>query len=124
MKRLVVIGHGMVGHRVVETAVERGLTDEWEVVVHAEEGVHAYDRVALSTWFTGADLGLNPVDDPHVELRLGDPVAAVDTAARTVTAASGLVTSYDALVLATGSTPFVPPVEGSTGPGRFVYRTL
>jgi nitrite reductase (NADH) large subunit len=123
-KTLVVIGHGMVGHRVVETAVARGLTAEWDVVVHAEEPVHAYDRVALSTWFDGADLGLNPVDDAAVDLRLGDPVMAIDTTARTVSSASGLVTPYDALVLATGSTPFVPPIEGGTGPGRYVYRTI
>jgi len=123
-KTLVVVGHGMVGHRLVEIAVARGLTAEWDVVVHAEEEVHAYDRVALSTWFSGADLGLPPVTDPAVDLRLGDAVTAVDTEARTVTSASGLVTCYDALVLATGSTPFVPPVDGAEGPGRFVYRTV
>jgi nitrite reductase (NADH) large subunit len=123
-KTLVVIGHGMVGHKVVEVAVARGLTEEWDVVVHAEEDVHAYDRVALSTWFDGADLGLTPVDHPAVDLRLGDAVVAVDTAAKTVTSASGLVTPYDALVLATGSVPFVPPVPGGTGDGRFVYRTI
>ena len=124
MKNLVVIGHGMVGHRLVEVAVERGLTAEWHVVVHAEEPVHAYDRVALTTWFAGADLGLAPVPDGQVDLRLGDPVVAVDTDVRTVTSASGMVTPYDALVFATGSTPFVPPVQGATGPGRFVYRTV
>ena len=123
-KTLVVIGHGMVGHRLVEVAVERGLTLDWDVIVHAEEQVHAYDRVALSTWFEGASLGLAPVDDPAIELRLGDPVVAIDTEARLVTSASGLVTPYDAVVLATGSTPFVPPVPGAAGPGRFVYRTL
>jgi nitrite reductase (NADH) large subunit len=123
-KTLVVVGHGMVGHRLVEIAVERGLTAEWDVVVHAEEDVHAYDRVALSTWFDGAALGLSPVSDPAVDLRLADPVVAVDTEARTVTSASGLVTPYDALVLATGSTAFVPPVPGAAGRGRFVYRTL
>ena len=123
-KTLVVVGHGMVGHRVVEVAVERGLTAEWDVVVHAEEAVHAYDRVALSTWFDGAALGLTPVDSPAVQLHLSDPVLAIDPEARTVTTASGVVTSYDALVLATGSTPFVPPVPGATGRNRFVYRTL
>ncbi len=123
-RTLVVVGHGMVGHRVVEVAVARGLTAEWDVVVHAEEGVHAYDRVALSSWFAGTALGLPAVNDPAVDLRLGDPVVSVDTEVRTVTSASGLVTPYDALVLATGSTPFVPPIPGSTGPGRFVYRTV
>ncbi|MGB8652449.1 MAG: nitrite reductase large subunit NirB [Mycobacteriales bacterium] len=123
-KTLVVVGHGMVGHRLVEVALERGLTDEWDVVVHAEENVPAYDRVALSTWFDGAALALPPQAHAAVDLRLGDPVVAVDTAQRLVTSASGLVTPYDALVLATGSTPFVPPVPGAEGPGRFVYRTL
>jgi nitrite reductase (NADH) large subunit len=123
-RTLVVVGHGMVGHRLVEVAVERGLTADWDVVVHAEEAVHAYDRVALSSWFEGADLGLAPVSDDAVDLRLGDPVVGIDTTARTVTSASGLVTPYDALVLATGSVPFVPPVDGATGPGRFVYRTV
>jgi len=123
-KTLVVVGHGMVGHKVVEVAVARGLTDEWDVVVHAEESVPAYDRVALSTWFDGADLALTPVPHDAVDLRLGDPVVAVDTEARLVTSASGLVTPYDALVLATGSVPFVPSVPGATGPGRYVYRTI
>ncbi len=129
-KTLVVVGHGMVGHRLVELAVERGLTDEWDVVVHAAESVPAYDRVGLSSWFRGttsAELCLVTdgfFDAPALDLRLGDPVVAVDVEARTVTSASGTVTPYDALVLATGSTAFVPPVPGATGPGRFVYRTL
>jgi nitrite reductase (NADH) large subunit len=123
-KTLVVVGHGMVGHRVVETAVARGLTAEWDVVVLAEEAVHAYDRVALSTWFDGAEIGLSPVNDLAVDLRLGDPVVSVDTDARSVSTTSGRMIAYDALVLATGSTPLVPPIEGNHGPGRHVYRTI
>ncbi|MGI8537665.1 MAG: nitrite reductase large subunit NirB [Mycobacteriales bacterium] len=129
-KTLVVVGHGMVGHRLVEVAVERGLDDGWDVVVHAAEPVPAYDRVGLSSWFRGttaAELCLVSdgfFDHPALDLRLDDPVVAVDVAARTVTSQRGTVTSYDALVLATGSTAFVPPVPGATGQGRFVYRTL
>jgi nitrite reductase (NADH) large subunit len=129
-RTLVVVGHGMVGHRLLEVAVERGLNAEWDIVVYAEEDVPAYDRVGLSSWFSGrtsAELCLVPdgfLDTPGLELRLGDPVVSIDLDARTVTSASGLVTPYDALVLATGSTPFVPPVPGATGCNRFVYRTL
>lgn len=129
-KTLVVVGHGMVGHRLVEAAVERGLTDTWDVVVHAEEDVPAYDRVGLSSWFSGrtaAELSLVPEGffaARGLDLRLADPVVGIDPGARTVTSASGRTTAYDALVLATGSTPFVPPVPGATGAGRFVYRTL
>ncbi|GAC1608744.1 MAG: nitrite reductase large subunit NirB [Mycobacteriales bacterium] len=120
----------MVGHRLVETAVERGLTAEWDIVVHAEEDVPAYDRVALSSWFSGrtADelclVADGFYETPGLELRLADPVVSVDTCSQTVTSARGKVSSYDALVLATGSTPFVPAVPGATGPRRFVYRTL
>ncbi len=129
-KTLVVVGHGMVGHRLVELAVETGLVDDWDVVVHAAEDVPAYDRVGLSSWFRGTTADeLCLVADgffehPALDLRLADPVVAVDVDARTVTARSGRTTAYDALVLATGSTAFVPPVPGATGPGRFVYRTL
>ena len=129
-KTLVVVGHGMVGHRIVELAVERGLVEGWDVVVHAAEPVPAYDRVGLSSWFRGTtaeELCLVSdgfFDHPALDLRLGDPVVAVDVAARTVTAQSGTVTPYDAIVFATGSTAFVPPVPGAAGPGRFVYRTL
>ncbi len=129
-KTLVVVGHGMVGHRLVELAVETGLVDEWDVVVHAAEPVQAYDRVGLSSWFRGTtaeELCLVTegfFDHPALELRLGDPVVGIDVDDRTVTSACGLVTPYDALVLATGSTAFVPPVPGATGPRRFVYRTL
>jgi nitrite reductase (NADH) large subunit len=129
-KTLVVVGHGMVGHRLVELALERGLTDEWDVVVHAGEPVGAYDRVGLSSWFHGRtadELSLVAegfFDHPALELRLDDPVVAIDVHARTVQSACGRVTAYDAVVLATGSTPFVPPVPGAVGPKRFVYRTL
>jgi len=129
-RTLVIVGHGMVGHRLVELAVERGLTDTWDVVVHAGEAVPAYDRVGLSSWFRGTSadelclVSEGFFDHRALDLRLDDPVVTVDVETRTVTSASGRLTPYDALVLATGSTAFVPPVPGATGPGRFVYRTL
>ncbi|MGW2018119.1 nitrite reductase large subunit NirB [Streptomyces sp. NPDC001927] len=135
---LVLIGHGMVGHRLLEALAERGaLADPadpgapgWRVVVLAEEDVPAYDRVHLSSVFTGTDpnqLGLADAEflEAHgIDLRLGDPAEQIDTAARTVTTTSGAVVAYDALVLATGSYPFVPPIPGADAPGCFTYRTL
>ena len=130
-RTLVVVGHGMVGHRLVELAVERGLVDAgWDVVVHAAEAVPAYDRVGLSSWFRGATadelclVGEGFFDSPSLDLRLDDPVVSIDVDARTVSSRCGTVTPYDALVLATGSTAFVPPIPGAAGRGRFVYRTL
>ncbi|MCX5226783.1 FAD-dependent oxidoreductase [Streptomyces sp. NBC_00233] len=135
---LVLIGHGMVGHRLLEALAERGaLADPavpggpgWQVTVLAEEDVPAYDRVHLSSVFTGADpdrLGLSApefLSGHGIDLRLGDPAEQVDPAARTVTTTSGAVVPYDALVLATGSYPFVPPIPGADAPGCFTYRTL
>ncbi|GAA1913865.1 nitrite reductase large subunit NirB [Nocardioides lentus] len=127
-QRLVVVGHGMVGHRFVQAAIERGVTETHDVVVVGDESRPAYDRVGLTTFFeVGADaLSLLPTggyDDPRVRLLLGTEVTAIDTEARTVGFAEGDL-DYDALVLATGAAPFVPPIEGRDLDGCFVYRTI
>jgi nitrite reductase (NADH) large subunit len=120
--RLVVVGNGMVGHRFVEALTARDTGRRWSVTVLAEESRPAYDRVRLSAFFEGAgDLTLPAV--PGVQARLGEAAVSVDRAARVVRTACG-VYPYDALVLATGSRPFVPPVPGADSRGCFVYRTL
>ncbi|MGH3946845.1 MAG: nitrite reductase large subunit NirB [Pseudonocardiaceae bacterium] len=126
MRTLVVAGHGMVGHRMVEALVGRDVSRQWRIVVLAEEGRAAYDRVALSSYVDTWDaqsLALPAVVDERVELRLGDPCVAIDRRKRTARTASGHRVAYDALVLATGSAPFVPPVPGHDLPGCYVYRT-
>jgi nitrite reductase (NADH) large subunit len=125
-----VVGHGMVGHRLVEAMRARDTDNSWRVVVFGAETRPAYDRVALSTYFegVGADelslVGPEVLADELVELRLGEQVEAVDATARLVRTAAGETVGYDALVLATGSYPFVPPVPGHDLAGCFVYRTL
>ena len=57
-------------------------------------------------------------------LKLNARAIAVDRAAKTVTVSSGEILPYDKLVLATGSTPFVPPLPGKDRDGCFVYRTI
>lgn len=126
MRTLVVAGHGMVGHRMVEALVGRDVARQWRIVVLAEEVRPAYDRVALSSYVDSWDaqtLALPAVEDDRVELRLGDPCVAIDRHKRAVRTASGHRVRYDALVLATGSAPFVPPVPGHDLPGCYVYRT-
>jgi nitrite reductase (NADH) large subunit len=129
-KTLVVVGQGMVGYKLLECLVENGGADVWRVVAFGEEPRAAYDRVSLSTYFTGRtaeDLCLadaEVLNHPSVEFVPGDKVTVIDRAARKVTSASGRVITYDTLVLATGSYPFVPPIPGGDGPGCFVYRTI
>ena len=129
-KTLVVVGQGMVGYKLLECLVENGGTDTWRVVAFGEEPRAAYDRVSLSTYFTGRtaeDLSLvdpDVLEHPSIEFVAGDPVTTIEREGRTVTAASGRTVAYDTLVLATGSYPFVPPIPGNEGPGCFVYRTI
>ncbi|MEV6244494.1 nitrite reductase large subunit NirB [Lentzea sp. NPDC051838] len=118
---LVVIGNGMVGHRLVEILRD----SSWRIVVFGEESRPAYDRVALSSYvdtWSSADLELTPLTG--CELRLGEKAVSVDRERRVVVGASGVEVQYDALVLATGSVPFVPPVPGRDLPGCHVYRTI
>ena len=130
--RLVVVGHGMVGHRFVQAAIERGLTETHDSVAIGEEHRAAYDRVALTSYFeVGADalslLPLGAYGDPRVELRLGAEVTDIRPSVEgpgSLTLADGEVLAYDQLVLATGAAPFVPPIEGRDLPGCFVYRTI
>ncbi|MGW1287135.1 nitrite reductase large subunit NirB [Streptomyces sp. NPDC002586] len=127
---IVLVGHGMVGQRFLEALAERGLTATHRVVVLCEEPRPAYDRVALTSYFSGRtpeELSLTDgkfIALHGIELYLGDPAETVDREARKVTARSGQVFDYDVLVLATGSYPFVPPVPGKDAVGCFVYRTI
>lgn len=115
-RRLVVAGYGMVAQRFLE-ALHAREGHGWEVTVLAEEERNAYDRVRLTSWFDGEDLDLGgpPFD---MDVRLGTPAVRVDRERRLV---NGEI-PYDALVLATGSKPFVPPFPGAQQ--CFVYRTI
>ncbi|MFB9410941.1 nitrite reductase large subunit NirB [Dactylosporangium matsuzakiense] len=122
--KVVVVGHGMVGHRFTEALAARDPGRRWQVTVLAEEGRRAYDRVRLSAYFDGVSAEELTYDVPDgVEVRLGEPALSIDRAARKVTTAKG-VYEYDALVIATGSSAFVPPITGVDQAGVFVYRTL
>ncbi|MBK3633626.1 nitrite reductase large subunit [Streptomyces sp. MBT97] len=127
---IVLVGHGMVGQRFLEALAERGLTATHRVVVLCEEPRPAYDRVQLTSYFSGKtpeDLSMTDpafLADHGIELHVGDPAETIDREARRVTARSGLSVDYDILVLATGSYPFVPPVPNKDAEGCFVYRTI
>jgi nitrite reductase (NADH) large subunit len=125
--KVVVIGHGMVGHKFIESVQEAPGVD---VTVLCEEPRAAYDRVHLSEFFSGKtadDLSLVApgfFDRSHLDLRLNAKAQAIDRAARTVLLADGTVVAYDKLVFATGSYPFVPPLPGKDRKDCFVYRTI
>ncbi|MGB8501251.1 nitrite reductase large subunit NirB, partial [Mycobacterium sp.] len=129
-KSLVVVGHGMVGHRFVEAMRDRDRDGRWHIIVLCEEPTPAYDRVALSSYVGSWDRaalalpGNDYAADGFVELRTDVRATAIDRDARVVTTSAGDDVGYDALVLATGSYPFVPPIPGKDLDRCFVYRTL
>lgn len=127
--KIVVIGHGMVGHKFLESLLHAP-GHHLQVTVLCEEPRPAYDRVHLSEFFTGKtadDLSLVApgfFDRDDVVLKLNARATAIDTNAKTVTASTGEVLPYDKLVIASGSSPFVPPVPGRDRKDCFVYRTI
>jgi len=127
--KIIVVGHGMVGHKFLEELHQQGLSHA-EVTVLCEEPRAAYDRVHLSEFFAGKtadDLSLVAPDffaRSGFSLRLAARAAAIERRDNTVTTVDGEVLHYDKLVLATGSVPFVPPVPGRDRPHTFVYRTI
>lgn len=127
---LVIVGNGMVGHRLCTRLAELGAMERFAVVVFGEERMPAYDRVHLTELITGrteASLLMSPrhwYEERGIDLRLGDPVIAIDRAQQVVRSASGATVPYNRLVLATGSSAFVPAMEGRDLTGVFVYRTI
>ncbi len=127
---LIVIGNGMVGQHFLADLAQSPAFDNYRIVTFCEEPRPAYDRVHLSEFFSGKsaqDLALASEDffaQHGIEIYLGDKAVAIDRQQKTVTSAKGVVLSYDKLVLATGSYPFVPPVPGHDRPQCLVYRTI
>ncbi len=118
VQTLVIIGNGMMSYRLCQKLVEHGVQMHSRIVVFGEERHPAYDRVHLTDIFAGRSpeaLILAEEDwykDNGIELYLGNPVVYIDREQSFVEAASGDLVPYNRLVFATGSEPFVPPIEG------------
>ena len=130
MKKIVVIGNGMVGYKFCEKLVDLVESNTLEIKIFGEEPRPAYDRVHLSEYFENQDaksLELAPASwysDHNIELITGQYITDIDKDTKTIKTQSGDTYNYDQLVLATGSIPFVPPIRGVEKEGVFVYRTI
>jgi nitrite reductase (NADH) large subunit len=125
---IVVVGNGMVGYKFCEKLIAR--SSHFNIIVFGEESLMAYDRVHLSEYFNGksaSDLSLSTASwytDNGIKLHLNDPVQEINRSEKTVHSLKGLTIQYDYLVLATGSSAFVPDIPGVEKEGVFVYRTI
>jgi len=136
-KKLVVVGNGMAGARTVEEILRRGGAQLFDITIFGDEPYGNYNRIMLSNVLSGvmmpADIFLNPLswyEENNIHLHSSVRVTEIDRDAKTVTGDSGIVVPYDVLLIATGSRPFMPPVEGLNGPGSeikrgvFTFRTI
>lgn len=129
-KQLVVIGNGMVGHKFLQSMVNSDEMQNYDITTFCEETRFAYDRVQLSSYFNGKteeDLSLVEPDffeKNNITVHIGDRAAHIDRDKKIVTSDKGQRISYDKIVLATGSFPFVPPIPGHERENCFVYRTI
>ena len=136
-QKLVVIGNGMAGARLVEEVVSLGGQEIYDITVLGEESCGNYNRILLSGVLSGShdpdDIFINPLDwyeENGIELHAGVRVIGIDRKGKMAYGSGGLLVPYDKLVIATGSSAFVPPMDGlmeedgSYKPGVFVFRTL
>ena len=118
------------GQNFLEGIVKSKGFEQFELVTFCEEPRPAYDRVHLSEYFTGKtaeDLSMvQPgfFDNHGITIHIGDKAETIDRDRKVVISEHGVEISYDKLVLATGSYPFVPPIPGHNSDRCFVYRTI
>ena len=136
-KVLVVIGNGMAGARAVEEILARGGAEMFRIVMFGAEPCGNYNRVLLSSILDGTQsedaATLNPpawYAENGIKLHAGVRAVQIKRFAKFVLGSDGTAERYDKLILATGSRPFIPPIEGlklaggSDKPGIFGFRSL
>lgn len=130
MIQVVVVGNGMVGYKFCEKFISKSGHQNYKITVFGEEPRRAYDRVHLSEYFGGKsadDLSMSTTswyEENNITLNISELVVGLDKENKTITTHLGNTIQYDYLVLATGSSAFVPPIKGSDKEGVFVYRTI
>lgn len=148
-RKLVVVGNGMAGARVVEEILKRA-ADRFEIVMFGAEPYGNYNRILLSNVLNGSqsatEIFMNPLSwyrENGIRLHAGVKAMRIDRERKVVVGTrlqkAALAYSiqdtaepdtapveepYDNVIIATGSRPFVPPMEGFGGPGTFLFRTI
>ncbi|HDG7211950.1 nitrite reductase small subunit NirD [Acinetobacter nosocomialis] len=128
--RLVLIGNGLAGMRCLEDLLDMA-PDRYEVTVIGEEPWGNYNRIMLSPVLSGEktieDIMLHPpkwYDDKSIKFIAGDKAVKIDRPRKVVYTEKGKTVDYDRLILATGSAPFIPPVQGVDLKGVLTLRDI
>ena len=128
--KLVLVGNGLAGMRCLEDLLDMA-PERYEVTVIGEEPWGNYNRIMLSPVLSGdktiEDIMLHPhawYRDKGIRFIAGDPAVKIDRPRKQVYTAKGEVIDYDRLVLATGSKPFIPPIQGADLTGVLSFRDI
>jgi len=129
-QKLAVIGNGMAGIRTVEELLKIA-SDKYEITVFGSEPHPNYNRILLSPVLAGEqtikDIVLNDWDwykDNGIKLMTGKTITEIHRTRRELKTDTGEVFGYDRLLVATGSNPFILPIEGKSLPGVISYRDI
>lgn len=128
--KLVLIGNGLAGMRCLEDLLDMA-PDRYEVTVIGEEPWGNYNRIMLSPVLSGEktieDIMLHPhawYSDKEIKFIADDPAIKIDRTRKTVHTEKGETVDYDRLIIATGSKPFIPPVQGVDLKGVISFRDI
>lgn len=128
--KLVIIGNGMAGVKCVEEIIALE-PDTYEIVIYGNEPRPNYNRIMLSKVLQGEhslqDIIINDwtwYAEHHIRLCTGETVHRIDTRGKYIETESGLKETYDVLILATGSSPFIPPIPGMDKERVMSFRTI
>ena len=129
-RKLVIIGNGMAGARMAEDIIAADPNHDFDIVMFGDEPYGNYNRILLSNVLNGSqepqEIFLNPLawyEENQITLHAGKRVTKIDRENKIVYA-DDVAEEYDVLIFATGSRPFVPPIQGTTLHGVFVFRTI
>lgn len=128
-RTLVLIGNGMAGVNVLEQILK--LSKSFDISVYGEEPYPNYNRIQLSYVLEGSktvdDIILNSrewYEENGIELHTGTKVEYIDTEAKQIRTSAGVTASYDVLIIATGSKPFILPIPGADKQGVIGFRDI
>ena len=133
VERVVIIGNGMAGQAALdEIARNKKKRDtDFDIVVYGGESSPCYNRILLSDVLSGkrslSQLYMKKNDwyeQNDIKLYTGSVVNEIDTKNNRIYTENGFSSPYDKLLIATGSSPFIPPIKGIDKNGVYVYRTI
>ncbi|MEK3685303.1 nitrite reductase large subunit NirB [Paenibacillus sp. FSL R10-2736] len=129
-KKLILVGNGMAGVRAIEHLLKLA-PEAYDITIFGSEPHPNYNRIMLSSVLAGGasldEIVINDLEwyrSFNIQLYTGHTVTSIDPVERKVHTDKGITASYDELILATGSNPFMLPIPGAEKEGVIAFRDI